>query len=75
LQCGKLIKKETRFSQVASGAMWIVGGVVLILADTSFDLAIFHLIPIPFGYSILGICIMIYGGSKIFSRKNPPQKE
>jgi len=74
LECGKLIKKETRLSQIASGVMWIVGGIVLILADTSFDLALFKLVPIPFGYSILGICIIIYGASKIFSTKNRPQK-
>lgn len=50
--------------------MWIIGGIVLILADTSFDLAIFHWIRIPFGYSILGMGVMIYGGGKIFPRKD-----
>ncbi len=75
LQCGKLIKKETRLSQIASGVMWIIGGIVLILADTSYDLAIFHLIRIPFGYSILGICVIIYGGGKIFPGKDHLQKQ
>jgi uncharacterized membrane protein YvbJ len=73
LQCGKSIKKETRLSQIASGVMWIAGGIILILADTSFDLALFHWIRIPFGYAILGICIIIYGAGKIFSRKERPQ--
>lgn len=74
LQCGKMIKKETGLSQISSGVMWISAGIVLILADTSFDLAIFHLIAIPFGYTILGICIIIYGAGKIFSKKDRRQE-
>lgn len=75
LQCGKLIKKETRLAQIALGLTWIMGGIILILADTSFDLAIFHVLRIPFGYSILGICIIIYGGREIFPGQERPPKQ
>jgi hypothetical protein len=74
IQCGKMIKKKTRLGQIASGMMWIGWGIVLILIDTSFDLALFHLIRIPFGYSIVGIGVMIYGGGKIFSKKDRRQE-
>jgi hypothetical protein len=70
-----MIKKETRLSQITSGVMWMVGGIILILADTSFDLALFHFIRIPFGNTILGLCIIIYGGTKIFPRKERPPKQ
>ena len=75
LQCGKLIKKESKLSQIASGIMWVIGGIVLIATDSNFDLAIFKFIPIPFGLSILGISTIVYGAGQIFSIKiNLPRK-
>ena len=75
LQCGKLMEQESKLSQIATGIMYVIGGIVLVAADANFDLAIFKLIPIPFALSILGIFIAIFGIGQIFSRKiNLPQK-
>jgi hypothetical protein len=76
LQCGQLIEIPSRFSQIAYGFIWILGGIVLIIADSHFDLLF-----IPFALSIVGVGVIFYGIGTIFPRKEftatnyqPPDK-
>ncbi len=71
LGCGKLMKNESVLLRIASGFMWVAGGVVLIAADFKYDLRLFKLIPIPFALTILGIFVIFYGVGKIFFKNNP----
>jgi len=60
-QCSKRIDKENTLLRIASGLMMIIGGIALIAADSTYDLAICHLIPIPFVLSILGVLAILVG--------------
>ncbi len=68
IHCSRLIKpekKKSRFARIISGFGWIVAGVILIAADSEFDLSLFHLVSIPFLLSIIGVSIILYGLAEI----------
>ena len=60
VQCGRNLEKATKTRTIINSVWGIVGGLVLILFDTDMVLTIGHVIPIPYGYSFIGVSVILY---------------
>ena len=67
LHCEKSIERESGFSKIYLGIVMIIGGIILVASDSNYDFVAFKLIPIPYGLTIIGVAVMIFGVVRLLS--------
>jgi len=60
VHCGRNLEKVTKTRTILNSVGGIICGLILILFDTDMVLQIEHVIPIPYGYSFIGISVILY---------------
>lgn len=75
VNCGKRIDVESNLSKIFKALMWMVGGVVLFVADFEYDLSIARVLPIPYALSIAGAISFVYGFTSLIPRPNLTPEE
>lgn len=60
VHCGRKLEKETKTRTIINSVWGVIGGFVLILFDTDRVLSVGHVIPIPYGYSFIGVSVILY---------------
>jgi hypothetical protein len=71
VHCGRNLEKVTKARTIINSVWGIIGGLVLILFDTDMVLSIGHVIPIPYGYSIIGVSVILYCLENIINHVMP----
>jgi uncharacterized paraquat-inducible protein A len=59
IHCGYRLEEEKKAHKIINSIWGIIGGIVLILFDTDMVLSLGHVIPIPYGLSLIGVVTII----------------
>lgn len=71
VHCGRNLEKVTKTRTILNSVWGMMGGFILILFDTDMVLSIEHVIPIPYGYSFIGISVVLYCLENIINQVMP----
>ena len=71
VHCARNLEKVTKTRTILNSVWGIIGGLILILFDTDMVLSIEHVVPIPYGYSFIGISVILYCLENIINHVMP----